>query len=91
MMKIAFNRARVHVEFDYFLGGSVLGGTVRSGCNGVRTHFEVESDAPAERVAALVRNAKQGCFAESMIRVAVPLTSTIDLNGEPLALEGITD
>ena len=90
MMKIEFSRASVHVEFDYFLDGSVLKGTVRSGCNGVRTHFVVESDAPEDRITALIRNAKQGCFAENMITAAVPLTSTIELNGNPLSLEGIT-
>jgi uncharacterized OsmC-like protein len=91
MMKIDFKRASCRVEFDYFLRGSVLQQTVESGCTAVRTHFEVESDAPQEDVQALIRNAKQGCFAESMITTAVPLTSTINLNGKPLKLAGITE
>ena len=91
MMKIDFKRASCRVEFDYFLRGSVLQRTVESGCAAVRTHFEVESDAPQEDVQALIRNAKQGCFAESMITTAVPLTSTINLNGKPLKLAGITE
>jgi hypothetical protein len=90
MMKIPFKRATGRVEFDYFLRGSVLKGTVQSGCRGVRTHFEVESGAPKERVLALIRNAKRGCFAENMVQQAVPLTSTVKLNGEPLPVEGIT-
>jgi uncharacterized OsmC-like protein len=90
MMKISFKKASCKVDFDYFLKGSVLKGTVESGCTAVRTHFTVESDEPEEKVAALIRNAKQGCFAESMVQSAVPLTSTVDLNGKPLSLDGIT-
>jgi hypothetical protein len=88
MMKVPFKKASCRVEFDYFLKGSVLKGTVASGCTGVRTHFEIESEAPRARVLALIRNAKQGCFAENMVRQAVPLASTIRLNGEDLPLDG---
>ncbi len=91
MMKTPFKKASCRVEFDYFLKGSVLKGTVDSGCTAVRTHFIVESDEPEEKVLALVRNAKQGCFAERMVTAAVPLTSTIELNGKSLSLEGVTD
>ena len=91
MMKVNIQKASCHVEFDYSLGGSVLKGTVKAGCTGVRTHFEVESDAPLARLLLLVRNAKQGCFAESMITTAVPLSSTLSLNGTALSLDGITD
>ena len=90
MMKIPFKKGTCRVEFDYFLKGSVLKGTVNSGCSAVRTHFIVEADAPPDKVAALIRNAKQGCFAENMVSAAVPVTSTIVLNGKPLSLEGIT-
>ena len=82
MMKVSFTHAKVHVDFDYFLRGSVLKGTVNAGCNEVRTHFEVESDEPAEKILAVIKNAKQGCFAEQMVTDAVPLKSTMRLNGE---------
>jgi hypothetical protein len=87
MMKVPFKKATCRVEFDYFLKGSVLKGTIQSGCTGVRTHFDVESDAPKEKVVALICNAKRGCFAESMVQQAVPLASTIQLNGEALAVD----
>ncbi len=86
MMKVSFKRARVRVDFDYFLGGSVLKGTVNAGCSEVRTHFEVESDEEAEKMLAVIRNAKRGCFAEQMVTAAVPLKSTAELNGEPVSL-----
>ncbi len=91
MMKVSFTRARVRVDFDYFLSGSVLKGTVNAGCTEVRTHFEVESEETAEKVLAVVKNAKQGCFAERMVTDAVALKSTIALNGDPISLSGVTE
>ncbi len=90
MMKVEIKSASCRVEMDYFLKGSVLKGTVDSGCTETRTFFRVESDAPADKIALLIRNAKQGCYAERMIQSAVPLKSEVELNGAPLSLEGIT-
>ena len=90
MMKMPVAHASVRVRYRLFVGGSVLKGTVFCNVQGVDTHLSVESDAPPERLALLIRNAKQGCFAEGLIRQAVPLESTIDVNGKPFALPGIT-
>ena len=90
MMKIPVTKARCRIEYDFFLRGSVLKGTVESGCTETRTIFRVESGAPPEKIALLIRNAKQGCYAERMIQSSVPLKSEIELNGEPLELEGIS-
>ena len=91
MTKTPFKKASCRVEFDYYLKGSVLQGTVNSGCRAVRTHFRVESDEPEERILRLIRLAKQGCYAEKMVETAVPLTSTVELNGKSISLEGITN
>ncbi len=85
-MKIEYTSAKVRVEMDYLLSGSVLKGTVNAECLETRTFFEVESDAPEDRVLALIKNAKQGCFAEAMVQAAVPLKSEIKLNGEAISL-----
>jgi hypothetical protein len=50
----------------------------------------VESDAPPEKIAHLIRNAKAGCFAEGLITQSVALTSTIEVNGKPFHLDGVT-
>lgn len=91
MTKTTFEKAACRVEFDYFLKGSVLKGDVNSGCRRVRTHFKVESSDSEEKIANIIRLAKQGCYAEQMVQAAVPLTSTVELNGKNLELEGITD
>ena len=88
MMKIGFEKASCRVEMDYLLSGSVLKGTVQSKCTETRTFFKVESTADPEKIAKVIRLAKQGCFAENMIKEAVPLRSEIELNGEKMDFEG---
>ena len=82
MRKLPISKARVHVEMDYYLSGSVLAGTVTSGVTEVRSEFEVSSDAPEEDIAYVIRLAKQGCFAERLVETAVPIKSTLRLNGK---------
>lgn len=87
MTKTPIQKARVRVVMHWYLKGSVLAQTVESGCTEVETHLEVESDAPAEKVAQVIRCAKRGCFAEQMVARPVPLTSTIKVNGQAFELE----
>ena len=90
MMKIAVKKASVKVRFRKFLGGSVLKGTVYNRWDGVDTHLAIESDAPQDKLAHLIRNAKNGCFAEGLIVQPVPLNSTVEVNGKPFPIEGVT-
>ena len=90
MMKLAVKKASVKVRFRKLLGGSVLKGTVYNRWDSVDTHLSIECDAPPDRVAHLIRNAKAGCFAEGLITQAVPLNSTIEVNGKPFEIEGVT-
>ena len=82
MRKLTINSARVHVEMDYYLSGSVLAGTVNSGVTEVRSQFDVSSDEPEEDIAYVIRLAKRGCFAERLVETAVPMKSTLILNGK---------
>ena len=90
MMKLEVRNASVKVRFRKFLGGSVLKGTVYNRWDGVDTHLAIESDAPADKLAHLVRNAKNGCFAEGLIVQSVPLNSTVEVNGKPFHIPGVT-
>lgn len=90
MMKLTVTKASAKVRFRKLLGGSVLKGTVFCRWDGVDTHLSIESDAPPDRLAHLIRNAKNGCFAEGLIVQSVPLNSTIEVNGKPFHIEGIT-
>jgi hypothetical protein len=90
MMKLKVANASVKVRFRKFLGGSVLKGTVYNRWDGVDTHLSIESDAPPDKLAHLIRNAKNGCFAEGLIVQSVPLNSTVEVNGKSFHIEGVT-
>ena len=90
MMKLKVSKASCKVRFRKFLGGSVIKGTVYNRWDGVDTHLSIESDAPADKLAHLIRNAKNGCFAEGLITQSVPLNSTIEVNGKPIQIDGVT-
>ena len=84
MMKLKIRKARCHVEFDYLLSGSVLKGTVKTTWKSVTTNLEIDSDEPVEKVVALVKNAKGGCFAENLVVQQVPLHSSVTLRGQTI-------
>jgi len=85
MMKIQIDKARVHVAMRNKTEGSVLKGTVKAGCLGIETRVELESDETAERVAALIKNAENGCFTMQALLEPVQFTKAVTLNGAPLA------
>ena len=86
MMKLTVKNASVKVRFRKFLGGSVLKGTVYNRWDGVDTHLSIQSDAPVDKLAHLIKNAKAGCFAEGLIEQKVPLNSTIEVNGKTFSI-----
>ena len=88
MMKVTVNKARVHISMRNRQEGSVLQGTVKTTCLGIETRLELESDEPQEKIAALVRNAENGCFTMQALMSPVPITSSVTLNGAALPREG---
>lgn len=87
MLKVEFSAARCHVEAVWTSEGSVFAGTIGSTCHRVETRVEIESDDDVERVAALVRNAEGGCYAQSALQQPVAVVGTVTLNGEPIDYE----
>ena len=86
MKNLGVDGARVHVEMDYYRSGSVLKGTVESGCSEVRIHFQIDSKEADEEILEIVRLAKRGCYVENMVRTAVPLQSSYTLNGRQVTV-----
>ena len=86
MKGIEINSADVNVELDYFLQGSVIKGTLNNSVTEVRSYFEVDSEETEEKVIEVIKLAKQGCFAESLVRNAIPLVSTCLLNGNEISV-----
>ena len=75
MKEIGIRSAKVHVEMDYYLKGSVADNTVENGVTEVRSFFDVESEQQEEDLIEVIRLAKKGCFAENLVKTAVPLKS----------------
>jgi hypothetical protein len=81
MMKIKIGKARVFVKARFKSEGSVLAETVQAMGVGFETRLELESEEPPERVAAVVRNAENGCYVMQTILKPVPVERTFALNG----------
>jgi hypothetical protein len=84
MLKVAVDRMRMKVVARYRVDGSVLNDTVQARMVGAETVLEVDSPAPAELVARVVRNAERGCFVMQALLQPVPLTGRTLLNGVAL-------
>ena len=87
MLKVRLRKATCSVKAHWTSEGSVFAGTISWTCHGVETSVVIESDDDPARIAALVRNAEGGCYAQSAIQAAVPVAGTVTLNGEPLNYE----
>jgi len=81
MMKIKIDKARVFVKARFKSEGSVLAETVQARGLGFETRVELESQEPADRVAAVVRNAENGCYVLQSILHPVPVERKFALNG----------
>lgn len=82
MLGVEFTDAECSVRVNWTSHGSVFAGTIGSTCHSVEISLMISSDAPQERVAALIRSAEGGCYAQSALQKEVPVFGTALLNGE---------
>lgn len=87
MLKVSFTKASCSVKAHWTSSGSVFAGTIASECHGIETHVEIDSEDDIARVAALVRNAEGGCYAQSAMARPVDVVGSVTLNGEALDYE----
>ncbi len=88
MMQTKIDKARVSVKARFKSEGSVLAETVKAQGLGFETRLEVESEEPLERVAAVIRNAENGCYVLQSILNPVPVERKFTLNGAEFNSEG---
>jgi hypothetical protein len=81
MMKTKIAKARVFVKARFAREGSVLAESIRAQGLGFETRLELDSNEPTERVAAVVRNAENGCYVLQTILQPVPVERQFLLNG----------
>jgi len=77
---------KVKVVAQFREQGSVLQGTQRGSCEGFSIELSVDSDEPAEAIAALMRLAHGMCFTEDALSRETKLTATHRLNGQPIEI-----
>jgi len=82
--KLALRDERVRVNAHFRESGSVLAGTKAGRCEGFDIELSIETDAPAEEVAELIRLAHRMCFTEDALSGQVKLTTRHLLNGQPI-------
>ena len=88
MMKTSVNKARVFVKAKFKSKSSVLAETVQARGLGFETRLELESEEPKEKIAAVVRNAENGCYVLQSILNPVPVERQFTLNGAAFDPEG---
>lgn len=83
MMKIDLGQVRAKIGYSVTAEGSVLAQTIQARADKIVIHYDLESTDSPDRVAGLMRNARNGCFARRSIGRPELFEDTINLNGEP--------
>jgi uncharacterized OsmC-like protein len=76
---------RVKVSAHFHEQGSVLRGDAEGFCDRFEVEITIESDEPREKIAELIRLARQMCFTERALMGSTPVTVTQIVNGQVLA------
>jgi hypothetical protein len=84
MLSADLKSIKIRVRASWHSHGSVLAGTIESACNGVEVEVDVMSDESPALVAALIQNARGGCYAEAALTQAVKVDARARLNGDDL-------
>ncbi len=87
MMNVEITSVRAHVAVHFGLEGSVLAGTIQASAPKVETSYEIESPDDPQRVAAVLRNARNGCWVRAAVANPTPFEDTSTLNGQPIHLD----
>jgi len=89
MMKVDIKFARITVRSHFLTEGSVLRETIKGSTDGFELDVEIDSDAPPERVAAVVRNAEAGCFVMQAIKNPTEVRTNVTLNGTAIDVDAL--
>ena len=81
MMKVSIDKVRAHITGQFAVAGSVLANTIEAGCEKIDISYEVESSEDPARVAAVLANARNGCFIRQAVSKGVPISDSLTLNG----------
>ena len=83
-MKVEISSVKAHVAVHFGLQGSVLAGTIEASAPKVETSYEIESPDDKAKVAAMLRNARNGCWVRAAVANPTPFEDRSTLNGQPI-------
>ncbi len=83
-MKVDITSVKAHVAVHFGLQGSVLAGTIQASAPKVETSYEIESPDERDKVAAMLRNARNGCWVRAAVANPTPFEDKSTLNGQPI-------
>ncbi|MYC31327.1 MAG: hypothetical protein F4X65_14760 [Chloroflexi bacterium] len=87
MMKVDLGQVKANIAYSVSSEGSVLRQTVQAKADKIAIHYDVTSGDSPERVAGLMRNARNGCYARQSFGRPELFDDTINLNGEPFNMD----
>ena len=87
MMKVHFDSVKGSVGLHVGAEGSVLRQTVKARAERIDVHYDIESREEPEKVAGVLRNARNGCYVRQTVSTADLFNDTLTLNGSPFNLE----
>ena len=87
MMKVDLGPVKAKIGYSVTAEGSVLAQTIRATVDKIAIHYDLESAESLERVAGVMRNARNGCFARQSIGQPELFEDSINLNGEPFNID----
>jgi hypothetical protein len=79
---MSIRNERVKVIGHFHEGGSVLRGDAEGFCDGFDIEIRMDSDEPADKIAALIRLARQMCFTEKALTGPTPVSVKPIINGQ---------
>ena len=79
--------ASQQVEIGDFPSAVEVSAVALAGAPKVETRYEIESPDDPAKVAAMLRNAKNGCWVRAAVANPTPFEETLTLNGEPFSLD----
>ena len=83
-MKVEISSVKAHVAVHFGLDGLVLADIIQASAPKVKTSYEIKSSDDPERMAAVLRNARNGCWVRPRLPIPPPFEDRPTLNGKPI-------
>ena len=87
IFKVTIDKYEAHITMNFGTQGSVLAQTVQASCDSIEVRYEIESADPPDKVAAVLRTSRNGCYVRQTIGRPGLFRDTNVLNGEPFNLD----